>query len=153
MAVAQLLVVRHHCTTMKIVSLLMLVSAMMALRVSAADTNFNQSITVQRPLDDVVRAMQTYYFSTNYHGFASAVFSTNLVPGVSYSLVLADCAFSGGVGLLGGDMVATRVTTSSTKLELIVRTPTPKDLGDTASFKRAVSRTLEQVEKIAEDRR
>ena len=122
----------------------------MTVRVSAADTNLNQSITVERPLDDVVRAMQTYYFSTKYHGFSHAVYQTNAVAGVSYSLGLADCTFSGGVGLLGGDMVATRVAASSTRLELMVRNPAPKDLGDTASFKRAVSRTLEQVAKIAE---
>jgi hypothetical protein len=122
---------------------------MLALRVSAADTNLNQSITVERPLDDVVRAMQTYYFSTNL----SVVCSTNAVPGVSYSLGIADCNFSGS--LFAGEMVATHVTASSTRLEFTVRavsTPAPKDLGE-VSVKQNILRTLERVAQIAKDTR
>ena len=125
----------------------------MMVRAIAADTNLNQSVTVERPLEDVVRAIQTYYSSTNYHGFANAVYRTNTVPGVSYTFSLANCAFDRSVGVLAGDMVATRVTANSTRLELIVSTPTQRDLGDTVTFKKSVARTLERVAKIAEDRR
>jgi hypothetical protein len=132
---------------MKTALLLLSVLTMMAVRVSAADTNLNQSIIVARPLDDVIRAMQTYYFSTNYHGPAYAVFSTKAVPGVSYTYGIVDCAFDSSVGALNGGMVATRLTASSTRLELVVNNP-PSD--PKPSFKRSVSRTLEWVAKIAE---
>src|SRR5215469_9523227 len=108
---------------MKTALLLLAILTLMAVRVSAADTNLNQSITIKRPLGDVIRAMQTYYFSTNYHGPACAVFGTNAVPGVSYSYWLMDCAFDSSVGALNGNMVATRLTRSSTKLELVVNNP------------------------------
>ena len=122
----------------------------MTVRVIAADTNLDQSITVERPLDDVIGAMQTYYYGTNYHGFACAVYSTNAVPGVSYTLGIADCAFHPSIGGLFGEMVATRVTTHSTKLELLVKNEVPKDATTAASLKQAISRTLERIAKIAE---
>jgi hypothetical protein len=131
---------------MKTVLLLLSILTLMAANVSAADTNLNQSIIVARPLDDVVQAMQTYYFSTKYHGPAHAVFSTNAVPGASYTYGIVDCAFDSSVGALAGDMVATRLTASSTRLELVVKNP-PSD--PKPSFKRSVSRTLEWVAKIA----
>jgi hypothetical protein len=124
----------------------------MAVRVIAADTNLNQSIKVERPLDDVIGAMQTYYFSTNYHGFAYAVYSTNAVPGVSYRFGIADCAFHPSIGGLYGEMSATRATASSTKLELIVKNEIPKDSSTAASLKQTISKTLERVAKIAEGR-
>ena len=160
---------------MKTALLLLSVLALTAVRVSAADTNLNQnttgtvffdggpfagelntnlsqSIIVPRFLDDVVQAMQTYYFSTNYHGFAHAVGSTNAVAGVSYTFGLADCAFS-PVGVLWGDMTATRVTSNSTKLELLVGNNALKDPKAITVFKRNVSRTLGQIAKIAESKK
>jgi hypothetical protein len=137
---------------MKRALLLLSVLTLMAARVIAADTNLNQSITVERPLDDVIEAMHTYYYSTNYHGFASAVNSTNAVPGVSYTLGIEDCAFNQKIGVLEGEMVATRVTADSTKLELIVKNEIPKDSSTAASLKQTISKTLERVSKIAEDR-
>jgi hypothetical protein len=139
--------------TMKRAFLLLSLFSLITLRVIAADTNLNQSITVQRPLNDVIGAMQTYYFSTNYHGFASAVYSTNAVPGVSYTLGIADCAFNAHIGGLFGEMVATRDTAASTKLELVVKIEIPKDSITTASVKQTISKTLERVAKIAEGKR
>ena len=137
---------------MKTVISLMVILAAITLRGSAADTNLNQSITVERPLEAVALAMQTYYFNTN--GNVHGVWRTNVVPGVSYSFELADCVFGGGVGVLMGDMVATRVTTNSTKLELVIRFPTPKDdVANTAAFRNAVSQTLNRVAKTAEHTR
>jgi len=124
----------------------------MAMHVIAADTNLNQSITVERPLGDVIGAMQTYYCNTNYHGFAYAVYSTNAVPGVSYTFGIADCAFDPSIGGLMGEMVATRVTADSTKLELIVKNEIPKDSSTAASIKQTISKTLGRVAKIAEGR-
>jgi hypothetical protein len=138
---------------MKRAFLLLSVLSLMAMRCIAADTNLSQSITVGRPLADVVGAMQTYYYSTNYHGFASAVCSTNMVPGVSYTLGIADCAFSPRIGGLFGKMVATRATADSTKLELVVENETPKDSSTVASLKQTISKTLERIAKIAEGRR
>jgi hypothetical protein len=137
---------------MKRAFLLLSVLTLMAVRVIAADTSLNQSITVGRPLADVVGAMQTYYYSTNYHGFASAVYSTNAVPGVSYTFGIADCAFSAHIGALFGDMVATRVTADSTKLKLVVKNEIPNDSSTAASIKQTISKTLERVAKIAEGR-
>lgn len=137
---------------MKRAFLLLSVLTLMAVRVIAADINLNQSITVERPLADVVGAMQTYYYSTNYHGFASAVYSTNTVPGVSYTYGIADCAFNPSIGALMGEMVATRVTADSTKLELVVKSEIPKDSSTAASIKQTISKTLGRVAKIAEGR-
>ncbi len=137
---------------MKRALLLLSVLSLVAMRVIAADTNLSQSITVKRPLKGVIGAMQTYYYNTNYHGFASAVFSTNAVPGVSYTLGIADCAFSAHIGGLFGEMVATRATTDSTKLELVVKNEIPKDSSTAASLRQTISKTLERVAKIAEDR-
>jgi hypothetical protein len=129
---------------------LMLLSALtlMAIRASAETTNLNESITIERPLADVVRAMHTYYFSTNYHGFSHAVHSTNEVKGVSYTLGLWDCVFSASVGMLDGEIVATRVLANSTRLNLIARCP--EDSKAAESFKRAVTNTLARIAKIAE---
>ena len=144
----------HHIFTytMKTLLLLLSVLTLICVNATAADTNLNQSITVQRPLDDVIEAMHTYYFSTNYHGFEHAVYSTNAVPGMSYSYKIADCAFS-GVGPLGGDMVATRISASSTKLELRVDNSTPQDPRAAATYKKAISRNLDRIAKIAQDKR
>ena len=125
---------------------------MMAFHVIAADTNLNQSVTVERPLDRVIQAMQTYYYDTNYHGYASAVHSTNSVPEVSYSLGLWDCAFGTSVGMLDGEIVATRISARTTKLELVVKTRSPEDTKAAESFKRGVTKTLERVAKIAESK-
>ena len=119
----------------------------------AADTNLNQSITVERPLDDVIGAMQTYYYNTNYHGYAYAVYSTNAVPGISYTMGLADCAFHPSIGGLFGEMVASCVATNSTRLELIVKNEVPKNAATAAALKQAISRTLERIAKIAENKR
>jgi hypothetical protein len=143
---------RHHYTTMKTIISLMVILAAITLPGRAADTNLNQSITVERPLEAVALAMQTYYFRThaNVHG----VYRTNIVPGVSYSFELADCVFGAGVGVLMGEMVATRVSTNSTKLELVISEPTPKeDVANTTAFRDAVSQTLKRVAKTAEDKR
>jgi hypothetical protein len=137
---------------MKSALLLLAGLTLMADHVCAADTNLNQSITVERPLDDVIGAMQTYYYSTNYHGLAYAVCSTNSVPGVSYTFGIADCAFNPSIGGLWGEMVATRATADSTKLELVVKSDFPNDDSMT-SVKKTISKTLERIAKIAEDKR
>ena len=137
---------------MKTTLLLLSVLTLMTVRVIAADTNLNQSITVARPLDNVIGAMQTYYYSTNYHGFASAVHSTNAVPEISYTLGLWDCAFHRSVGVLDAEMVATRITASATKLEMVVKTPAPQDSNTVTSLKQTISKTLERVAKIAESK-
>jgi hypothetical protein len=106
---------------------------------------------VERPLEDVVRAMQIYYHDTNYHGNAYAVTGTNEVPGVSYTLMIGDCAFDYRIGGLLGDMVATRVSTDSTKLQMIVKSEYRVYPTNTInSVKKTIARTLEQVAKIAE---
>lgn len=133
---------------MKTARLLFLGLMLMAFRVIAADPNLNQSVTVERPLHEVIRAMQTYYYDTNYHGHAFAVHSTNAVPGVSYSFGLWDCAF--GTSMLDAEMVATKVSARSTKLELVVKTKAPEDAKAAETFKRGVTKTLERVAKIAE---
>lgn len=135
---------------MKTAQLLFLGWMLIAFRAFAADTNLSQTVTVERPLNEVIRAMQTYYYDTNYHGHASAVHSTNAVPGVSYSLGLWDCAFGAIDGMLDGEMVATRISASSTKLDLVVKTKRPKDTKAAEAFERCVTRTLERVAKIAE---
>ena len=124
----------------------------MTLHVIAADTNLSQAIKVGRPLEDVVRAMQTYYFDTNYHGYAYAVCGTNAVPGVSYTMTIMDCEFHPRIGGLLGDMVATRVATNSTKLELLVRSEFgfPKESDNARVIKQEIVRTLERIAKIAE---
>jgi hypothetical protein len=114
------------------------------------DTDLNQSITVERPLDDLIYAMQTYYFSTKYHGLSYAVYSTNAVLGVSYTFGIADCAFHPSIGGLYGEMIAAHATASSTKLEMVVKNEFPKDSNTAASIKLTISKTLERVAKIAE---
>jgi hypothetical protein len=159
---------------MKIPLLLLLLFPLLAVRVSAADINLNPSIitelplnlgvspvetnlirvvTVDQPLDDVMVAMQTWYFSTNYHGPASAVYRTNAVPGVSYTFKIADCAFNGDIGVFWGDMVATQITTNSTKLELISNGPLPPEADKMTAVKRTMSLTLDHVAKLAEGKR
>jgi hypothetical protein len=126
----------------------------MTLHVISADTNLSQAIKVGRPLEDVVRAMQTYYFDTNYHGNVSAVYGTNAVPGISYTMTIMDCAFHPRIGGLWGDLVATRVATNSTKLELIVRSEFgfPRESEIARDIKQEVVRTLERIAKIAESK-
>lgn len=143
----------QNTRTMKSILLLLSALALMTFSGIAADTNLNQSITMERPLGDVIGAMQTYYYNTNYHGFAYAVYSTNEVPGVSYTFGIMDCAFSSSIGALRGEIVATRVAANSTKLELIVKNEAPKDPNRAASLRRTISKTLERVAKIAESKR
>jgi hypothetical protein len=99
--------------------------------------------------------MQVYYYDTNYHGGACAVTCTNAVPGVRYTLTIMDCAFHPRIGGLWAEMVATRVATNSSKLEMVVLGDYqfPKE-SDTASLiKHAIAGTLERVAQIAETRR
>jgi hypothetical protein len=138
---------------MKRVLLLLSVLILMAVSVTAADTNLNQSITVERPLEDVIRAMQAYYFSTNHQGSASAVSSTNAVPGVSYTLGVEDCAFDPIVGTIAGDMIATRVTARSTRLEFVFKHAVLTHIATRESSRQAISKTLGWVSKIAEGKR
>lgn len=125
--------------------------ALMTIHAVAADTNLNQSLMVARPLEDVARAMRTYYNDTNYHGYAYAVHSTNAVPGVSYTMNISDCCFHGKIGVLFGKMVATQAATNSTKLELLVDSQFPKDTA--TLIKPEITKTLERIAKIAETRR
>lgn len=138
---------------MKTPLLLMSALTLIAVCVSAADANLNQSITVERPLDDVIAAMQTYYFGTNPDYGFEAVCGTNSVPGVSYTFKIMDCAFDRGVGLFDGKMIATRISTNSTRLELLSNAPTPQDSDAVTSLKHGMSRALEHVAKIAENNR
>lgn len=153
---------------MKIPLLLLSVLILNAARVSAAETNISTAIamqpleihfnpetnlvhavTINRPLDDVMAAMQTYYFSTNYHRFAMAVYRTNAAPGVSYTFKILDCAFDRNIGVFGGEMIATRINTNSTRLELLFTGPVPEDSNKMLSVELAMSRTLDHVSKLA----
>lgn len=153
---------------MKTPVFLLFLLALAAIRVDAGDTNLNpiltqvqplnlyaeptnviQTVTINRPLDEVIAAMQTYYFSTNYHRSASAVYGTNAVPGVSYTFKIADCAFDQNIGVFGGKMTATRINTDSTKLELFWTGPVPQDSKNSTSVKQIMSRTLDYVSKLA----
>src|SRR5262249_23030304 len=140
-------------TEMKTTLIFLSALTLMSLHAMEVNTNLSQSIKVERPLEEVVRAMQIYYYETNYHGYAQAVSRTNAVRGVSYTMTIADCAFDVRVGGVLGEMVATSVATNSTKLEFLVWSGFSKESEAGIAVKQGVAKTLERIARIAETKR
>jgi len=128
----------------------MTVELPLQLGVSPAITNLSQSVVIDRPLDDVIKAMQTWYFSTNYHGWSRSIYETNAVPGVSYTFKIMDCTFPNETGVFGGEMAAIRLTPDSTKLVLRSNDSLTQSANTIPRTERGMSLTLNHVAKLAE---
>jgi len=111
------------------------------------DTNLSPALTLQRPLGRVKAAIQNYCGDhTEHPGFAPG--RTNEVSGASYEQDLIDCAFDAS-GSLNGSVLATRITDTTTRLELSLLSPLPSEAAVASRLKRHVAIMLDEIAELA----
>jgi hypothetical protein len=135
---------------MKTLGLLLLVILSAAFHVSAGNTNLSSTVSVDKPLA-IVRAALIVFCANPTNEPGIYVFRTNDVPGVQYGVSVMDCTFDTSSGPLQGEIVATSLTTGTTRLELRTDNPPAADIVRAAREKRHVSRILKQIAEMSKE--